>query len=166
MPLQSINDTSSSTSCYAPTHVSGVPTPITPGIWPTTFPIGTPPLQCSQCRVQTGLSGSSVCLYHRAIITTNVRLSYMLILFQLRSYHYFFCSSQQMSNVLVLFLFSVLAIIDNVLRHSPDQQITFYECGIVNNVFTVTLEACSDVTCFCSNRRGSHKPKDNKADPT
>lgn len=41
-------------------------------------------------------------------------------------------------------------IIDNVWRHAPDQPITFDERGIINNVLSVTVEACGDVTCFCS----------------
>lgn len=48
-----------------------------------------------------------------------------------------------------------VVIIDNVWRHAPDQPITFDERGIVNNVLTVTVEACGDVTCFCSNFEGA-----------
>lgn len=43
-----------------------------------------------------------------------------------------------------------LVIIDNVWRHAPDQPITFDERGIINNVLSVTVEACGDLTCFCS----------------
>lgn len=46
-------------------------------------------------------------------------------------------------------------IIDNVWRHAPDQHITFDERGIINNVLSVTVEACGDVTCFCSNFFGN-----------
>lgn len=41
-------------------------------------------------------------------------------------------------------------IIDNLWRHAPDQQITFDERGIINNVLSVTVEACGEPTCFCS----------------
>lgn len=41
-------------------------------------------------------------------------------------------------------------IIDNVWQHAPDQPITFDERGIINNVLSVTVEPCGDVTCFCS----------------
>lgn len=44
-----------------------------------------------------------------------------------------------------------IVIIDNVWRHAPDQPIVFDERGIINNRLSVTVEACGDVTCFCSN---------------
>jgi hypothetical protein len=51
-----------------------------------------------------------------------------------------------------------LVIIDNIWRHAPDQPITFDERGIINNVLSVTVEACGDVTCFCSNFYCGQKP--------
>lgn len=51
---------------------------------------------------------------------------------------------------MVFFFFSSLVIIDNVWRHAPDQPIVFDERGIINNVLSVTVEACGDPTCFCS----------------
>lgn len=50
-------------------------------------------------------------------------------------------------------------IIDNVWRHAPDQPITFDERGIINNVLSVTVEACGDVTCFCSSFFGAVQPE-------
>eukprot|EP00177_Eucheuma_denticulatum_P000126 GFKZ01000224.1.p1 GENE.GFKZ01000224.1~~GFKZ01000224.1.p1 ORF type:complete len:559 (+),score=56.13 GFKZ01000224.1:44-1678(+) len=46
-------------------------------------------------------------------------------------------------------------IIDNVWRHAPDQPIAFDERGIINNVLSVTVESCGDVTCFCSSFFGN-----------
>lgn len=41
-------------------------------------------------------------------------------------------------------------IVDNVWRHAPDQPVAYDERGIINNVLTVTVEACGDPTCFCA----------------
>lgn len=45
---------------------------------------------------------------------------------------------------------AIPVIIDNVWRHAPDQPIAFDERGIINNVLSVTVEPCGDVTCFCT----------------
>lgn len=41
-------------------------------------------------------------------------------------------------------------IVDNVWRHAPDQPVAYDERGIINNVLTVKVEACGDLTCFCA----------------
>ena len=59
-------------------------------------------------------------------------------------------------------------IVDNVWSHAPDQPIVFDERGIINNILSVTVEACGDPTCFCSslvsgpaeNPRGPEKKPD------
>lgn len=49
----------------------------------------------------------------------------------------------------------MLVIIDNVWRHAPDQHIAYDERRIINNVLSVSVESCGDVTCFCSNFFGT-----------
>lgn len=47
-----------------------------------------------------------------------------------------------------------IVIVDNIWQHAPDQPIIFDERGIINNFLTVTVEACGDITCFCSSFYG------------
>lgn len=47
-----------------------------------------------------------------------------------------------------VFRFSV--IIDNVWRHAPDQPIDYDERRIINNVLSVQVDPCGDLTCFCT----------------
>ncbi|CAN8070688.1 unnamed protein product [Agarophyton chilense] len=46
-------------------------------------------------------------------------------------------------------------IIDNVWRHAPEQPTAHDERGIINNVLSVQVEPCGDLTCFCTGLFGS-----------
>lgn len=107
------------------------------------------------------LSGCIVCRCLLVTISTNVRclvIPYTPYLVPYQFGRVPLCSIFQLTFSILspfIYIFSATVIVDNIWRHAPDQPITFDERGIINNFLTVTVEACGDMTCFCSSFFGS-----------
>lgn len=202
MPPQASKD-ASSPSCSPSHHVSGVPTPATPGVWavshrdidraqqerahasgprssfelvtdvtfiwsyPATSAFVTGNFsnwETTVAMVPMSSPEGPVWVYSKALPPGDYQYkcefpfpSFLRIQFRFCFHLFFFLLTRSncsfislLHHLLLLLILSRPVIIDNVWRHAPDQPITFDERGIINNVLTVTVEACGDLTCFCS----------------
>lgn len=154
MAPEAVSDTSH--PCGSPPAVGGVPTPVTPGVWAVSH-LDIDRVQARNAQASGRSSSFELVTEVTFLWSYPAKSAFVTGTFSNWETTVPMTLTQSpdgpvwiLSKALPRGDYQYKFIIDNVWRHAPDQPIAFDERGIINNVLSVTVEPCGDVTCFCT----------------